>query len=92
MLCNKYTNICKSDHHDIYYYTVNVILFFIFYSDFLAMFTYSFSFRNLSMIDNMVGLLETYANHLEDLVVDRTKALNIEKSKVETLLFKLLPK
>ena len=40
----------------------------------------------------MVGLLETYANHLEDLVVERTKALNVEKSKVETLLFKLLPK
>ncbi|XP_052801340.1 atrial natriuretic peptide receptor 1-like isoform X2 [Mya arenaria] len=47
--------------------------------------------QNLSMIDNMIVMLEKYANHLEDLVAERTSELDAEKAKTENLLYRMLP-
>ncbi|KAL3842855.1 hypothetical protein ACJMK2_020836 [Sinanodonta woodiana] len=47
--------------------------------------------KNLTMIDNMIAMLEKYANHLEDLVAERTSELDAEKKKTENLLYRMLP-
>lgn len=39
----------------------------------------------------MLTLMEKYTNNLEDIVADRTKQLEEEKIKTETLLYKMLP-
>ncbi|KAJ8313089.1 hypothetical protein KUTeg_010462 [Tegillarca granosa] len=45
-----------------------------------------------SIMDNMLKMLEKYANNLEDLVETRTQELLEEKEKTNQLLYKLIPK
>ena len=40
----------------------------------------------------MLTMMEKYTNNLEDIVADRTRQLEEEKNKTETLLYKMLPK
>ncbi|XP_052716005.1 retinal guanylyl cyclase 1-like [Crassostrea angulata] len=40
----------------------------------------------------MINMLEKYANNLEDLVEERTIALNEEKDKTDKLLYRMLPR
>jgi hypothetical protein len=40
----------------------------------------------------MINMLEKYANNLEDLVEERTVALNEEKDKTDLLLNRMLPR
>ncbi|XP_041367586.1 atrial natriuretic peptide receptor 2-like [Gigantopelta aegis] len=47
--------------------------------------------KHMTMIDNMIAMLEKYANHLEDLVAERTSELDVEKRKTENLLYRMLP-
>ena len=49
-------------------------------------------FRSVSIIDSMIHMLEKYANNLEDLVEERTVALNEEKDKTDRLLYRMLPR
>uniref|UniRef100_A0ABM0M038 guanylate cyclase n=1 Tax=Saccoglossus kowalevskii TaxID=10224 RepID=A0ABM0M038_SACKO len=47
--------------------------------------------RHASIMDNMVFMLETYANNLEDLVAQRTMQLTEEKKKTDELLHRMVP-
>ena len=42
-------------------------------------------------MDNMVSMLESYANNLEGLVQQRTNELVEEKKKTDKLLYQMLP-
>ena len=48
-------------------------------------------FRGSNIIENMVTMMEKHANHLEQLVEERTRQLNEEKEKTEKILCRLLP-
>ena len=43
-------------------------------------------------MDNMLDMMEKYANNLEDIVEHRTAELVEEKKKTDTLLFRMLPR
>ena len=42
-------------------------------------------------MDNMLKMMEKYANNLEELVADRTRQLEVEKKKTDALLYRMLP-
>lgn len=48
-------------------------------------------YRGSNIIENMVTMMEKHANHLEQLVEERTRQLNEEKEKTEKILYRLLP-
>lgn len=41
------------------------------------------------MIDNMIVILEKYVNYFEELVVERISELDVEKKKIENLLYRM---
>jgi len=45
-----------------------------------------------NIFDNMLALMEKYANNLEQLVDERTDQLQEEKKKTEALLLEMLPR
>nr|KAG5691755.1 hypothetical protein BaRGS_014755 [Batillaria attramentaria] len=47
--------------------------------------------RTVSMMDNMLALMEMYSSRLEQLVADRTEELAQEKAKTDRLLYQMLP-
>lgn len=48
--------------------------------------------KNINIVDNMIHMMEKYTDHLEDLVMDRTKQLEEEKAKTDELLYRMLPR
>lgn len=49
-------------------------------------------FRHSNLVDNMITMMERYANNLEELVEDRTQQLAEEQKKTEQLLLRMLPR
>ncbi|XP_076452496.1 LOW QUALITY PROTEIN: atrial natriuretic peptide receptor 1-like [Babylonia areolata] len=47
--------------------------------------------KKVSMVDNMLSLMETYSSRLEQLVAERTAELAQEKAKTDRLLYQMLP-
>ncbi|KAI0210729.1 Guanylate cyclase 32E [Lamellibrachia satsuma] len=45
-----------------------------------------------NIFDNMLAIMEKYADNLEDIVAERTKQLMNEKKKTEALLLRMLPR
>ncbi|XP_064613348.1 atrial natriuretic peptide receptor 1-like [Liolophura sinensis] len=48
--------------------------------------------RKTSMFENMLKMLESHTNNLEELVTQRTRMLELEKQKTDKLLHQMLPK
>ena len=48
--------------------------------------------RTQNLVDNMIGMMEKYADHLEELVNERTTQLEEEKKKTDQLLHQMLPR
>ncbi|XP_078694731.1 retinal guanylyl cyclase 2-like [Branchiostoma floridae x Branchiostoma belcheri] len=47
--------------------------------------------NKINIVDNMFKMLEQYSSNLEDMIQERTKALDEEKKKTEELLSQMLP-
>ena len=47
--------------------------------------------KGSNIMDNLMKRMEQYANNLESLVEDRTKAYMEEKKRAEELLYRMLP-
>ncbi|ESO84762.1 hypothetical protein LOTGIDRAFT_236119 [Lottia gigantea] len=45
-----------------------------------------------NIFDNMIAMMEKYANNLEALVAERTEQLSVEKKMTENLLLRMLPR
>ncbi|KAL4228863.1 hypothetical protein ACF0H5_011903 [Mactra antiquata] len=48
--------------------------------------------RTTNLVDQMVHMMEKYADHLEELVQERTEQLEIEQKRTEDLLCRMLPR
>jgi len=48
-------------------------------------------FRRYNIMDNMLRMMEKYANNLEEVISDRTRQLMEEKKKADMLLYRMLP-
>jgi C4-dicarboxylate-specific signal transduction histidine kinase len=47
--------------------------------------------RRYNIMDNMLRMMEKYANNLEEVIGERTRQLIEEKKKADTLLYRMLP-
>ncbi|XP_070573591.1 atrial natriuretic peptide receptor 1-like [Ptychodera flava] len=47
--------------------------------------------ENVSIMDNILNMMEKYSNNLEDIVEERTEQLLDEKRKTDRLLYRMLP-
>ncbi|XP_077996423.1 atrial natriuretic peptide receptor 1-like [Glandiceps talaboti] len=48
--------------------------------------------KSMNIIDNILNMMEMYANNLEEIVEERTRQLIEEKKKTDRLLYNMLPK
>lgn len=46
----------------------------------------------MNLVDKMISMMEKYADHLEELVEERTHQLIAEKRKTDELLYRMLPR
>jgi len=47
--------------------------------------------RNVNIMDNMLHMMEKYANNLEELVEEKTQQYMEEKKKADLLLYSMMP-
>ncbi|RDD47549.1 Atrial natriuretic peptide receptor 1 [Trichoplax sp. H2] len=48
--------------------------------------------KSMNLVDKMISMMEKYADHLEELVEERTHQLIAEKRKTDELLYRMLPR